>query len=280
MAATVVEAPLVERRQLSPLCFLLRLGSAEVAEQARPGQFVMVRRAGDWPVLLSRPFSVADVGDSEEEPEWFDLLLQVRREGTQALSELSPGERLRVTGPLGFGFTVVGDATAHILVAGGVGAAPFPLLARWIRREQPAGDEADEGIPLYYLVGAPKATRLFFTDRLSELGARVLTATDDGSAGRHGPVTDLFPLVAQELGGLEGAALYVTGPPGLLRECAQFAGERGLRCQLSMESRMGCGMGLCQGCVVKVRNPEGEGWRYRRVCYEGPVMWAQDVIFE
>ena len=280
MAATVVEAPLVERRQLSPLCFLLRLGSPEVAERAHPGQFVMVRGAGRWPVLLSRPFSIADVGGSEEGPEWFDLLVQVRRGGTQALSQTSPGDRLRVTGPLGFGFTVVQDATAHILVAGGVGAAPFPLLARWIRRDETQGAEPARAIPLYYLAGAPSAHRLFFTDRLREIGARVLTATEDGSAGVRGPVTDLLPQVEQDLGGLEGAALYVTGPSGLLRACAELAGERGLRCQLSMESRMGCGMGLCQGCVVKVRDAEGEGWHYRRVCYEGPVMWAPDVIFE
>jgi len=275
MAATVVDAPLVERRELSPLCFLLRLGSPEVARRSRPGQFVMVRRAEHWPVLLSRPLSVADVGPSEEEPEWFDLLLQIRREGTRALSELSPGERLRVTGPLGFGFTVVRDAAAHILLAGGVGAAPFPLLARWIRR-----DEAARQAPLYYLIGAPRADRLFFVDRLGELGAQVLTATEDGSAGLRGRVTGLLPRVEEELGGLDGVALYVTGPPGLLRASAQLAGERGLRCQLSLESRMGCGIGLCQGCTVKVRDKPGEGWHYRRVCYEGPVMWAQDVIFD
>jgi len=275
MAATVVEAPLLERRQLSPLCFLLRLGAPEVARRAHPGQFVMVRGAERWPVLLPRPFSIADVGggDEGEDPEWFDLLVHVRREGTRVLSEMSPGEGLKVTGPLGFGFTVVKDASAHVLIAGGVGAAPFPLLARWIAR-------AEGEAPLYYLIGGPQADRLFFTDRLGALGARVLTATDDGSQGLHGLVTELLPQVEEELGGLAGAALYVTGPGGLLRACKQLAAERDLRCQLSMESRMGCGMGLCQGCVVKVRNVEGEGWHYRRVCYEGPVMWAHDVIFD
>ena len=273
MAATVVEAPLLERRQLAPLCFLLRLEAPKVARRAHPGQFVMVRGGECWPVLLPRPFSICDAGGEGETPEWFDLLIQVRKEGTRVLSEASPGDRLTVTGPLGFGFTVVEDASAHILVAGGVGAAPFPLLAHWIGR-------ADGEVPLYYLVGGPQADRLFFTDRLGELGAQVLTATDDGSQGMRGPVTGLLPQVEKELDGLEGAALYVTGPPGLLRACAEFARDRDLRCQVSMESRMGCGMGLCQGCVVKVRNREGEGWRYRRVCYEGPVMWAHDVIFD
>ncbi len=275
MAATVVEAPLLERRQLAPLCFLLRLGAPEVAQRAHPGQGVRGRGGECWPVRLPRPFSISDVGGEGETPEWFDLLIQVRREGTRVLSEASPGDRLRITGPLGFGFTVVEDASAPILVAGGVGAAPFPLLARRIR-----SIESQEQVPLYYLVGGATADRLFFTDRLDGLGARVLTATDDGSEGLRGPVTDLLPQVEEELGGLAGAALYVTGPTGLLQACKQLAAERDLRCQLSMESRMGCGTGLCQGCVVKVRNREGEGWHYRRVCYEGPVMWAHDVIFD
>ena len=275
MAATVAEAAVRERREVAPCCFLLRLECPEVARRARPGQFVMVRWARDWPHLLSRPFSVADVGGGEEGPEWFDLLIQVRRAGTRALAETRPGDRLRVTGPLGFGFTVVRGASAHIFIAGGVGAAPFPLLARWIAR-----DEEARTVPLYYLVGAPGRERLFFLDRLAELGAKVLTATEDGSAGVQGSVMNLLPRVEEELGGLEASALYVTGPPGLLRVCAELARERGLGCQLSMESRMGCGIGLCQGCVVKVRDGDGEGWHYRRVCYEGPVMWAHEVLFD
>ena len=275
MAATVVEAPLLERQELSPLCFLLRLGSPDIAQRARPAQFVMVRWAEGWPAFLSRPFSVADVSGPEDAPEAFELLIQARGRGTRALAELPPGERLRVTGPLGFGFKVVRDATAHILIAGGVGAAPFPLLARWIRR-----DDATRDTPVYFLIGAPTANRLFLAQRMEQLGAKVLRATEDGSAGLRGCATDLLPLVEKELGGVAGVVLYVAGPPGLLRVCAQLANERGLRCQLSMESRMGCGMGLCQGCVVKVRDREGEGWHYRRVCYEGPVMWAHEVIFD
>lgn len=276
MAATVVEATVRERREAAPGgCFLLRLECPEVARRAQPGQFVMVRWARNWPHLLSRPFSVADVGGGGEAPEWFDLLIQVRRAGTRTLTEVRPGDRLRVTGPLGFGFTVVRGASAHILIAGGVGAAPFPLLARRI-----AQDEEARAVPLYYLMGAPGRERLFFLDRLAERGARVLTATEDGSAGVQGSVMDLLPMVEEELGGLEGSALYAAGPQGLLRACAELARERGLQCQLSMEARMGCGMGLCQGCVVKVRDARGEGWRYRRVCYEGPVMRAEEVLFD
>jgi dihydroorotate dehydrogenase electron transfer subunit len=178
-----------------------------------------------------------------------------------------------VTGPLGFGFTVVKGVAAHVCIGGGVGVAPFPLLVRAIRR-------SDEATLTYCLVGGPNGGRLLFVDRLNGLGARVLTATEDGSAGVRGRVTDLLPQVEKEVGGLDRVAFYVAGPMGLLEKCAQVAKEWGARCQVSMEARMGCGMGLCQGCVVKVRNPEGEGWHYRRVCYEGPVMWAEDVIFE
>jgi len=275
VAATVVDATIVERRELSPLCFLLRLECEEVARRARPGQFVMVRWPEYWPALLSRPLSVVDVDGTEEGPKTFELLIRSRRAGTRALVLLEPGDVLRVTGPLGFGFTAVREATAHVFVAGGVGAAPFPLLARWMVKERPAAPQT-----MYYLVGGPRSDRLFFTERMAERGATVLTATEDGSSGVKGTVTDLFPLVEEEHGGTEGLALYVAGPPGLLKACAEYANERGLPCELSLESRMGCGMGLCQGCVIKARDREGGGWHYRRVCYEGPVMWAHEVIFE
>jgi dihydroorotate dehydrogenase electron transfer subunit len=315
MAAVVVNAPVVEHQALSGDCFLLRLRAAEVARHVRPGQFVMVRPARHSSVLLSRPLSVADVGGgagasgspatagtrsagfppegtwtsaagvrggepagareagAELPPDWFDLLIQVRHEGTEVLADLKPGEEVQVTGPLGFGFTVLTDASAHICIAGGVGVAPFPLLARAIRR-------TGRATPLYCLLGGPNSHRIFLVDRLTSLGARVLTATEDGSAGLRGKVTDLLPQVEREVGGLERVAFYVAGPMGLLEACARLAAERGTRCQLSMEARMGCGLGLCQGCVVKVRDTGGEGWHYRRVCYEGPVMWAEDVIFE
>jgi dihydroorotate dehydrogenase electron transfer subunit len=301
MAAVVVKAPVVERQALSADCFLLRLRAPEVARQVHPGQFAMVRLARHSPVLLSRPLSVADVGGQAESPEWLDLLIQVRYEGTRVLADLKSGDEVQVTGPLGFGFTVVADAAAHVCIAGGVGVAPFPLLVRAIRR-------GDAAAPLYCLLGGPNRQRILFADHLAALGARVLTATEDGSAGLRGKVTDLLPQVEKEVGlrqaqaalrlskggGLgrpagrppdEGGpagrlAFYVAGPMGLLEACARVAAERGARCQLSMEARMGCGVGLCQGCVVKVRDAGGEGWHYRRVCYEGPVMWAEEVIFE
>jgi len=295
MAAVVVTAPVLERQAVTRDCFLLRLRAPEVARHVSPGQFVMVRLTRHSPVLLSRPLSVADVGGgvrqltddgspagageagAELPPEWLELLIQVRHEGTQVLADLKSGDEVQVTGPLGFGFTVVADAAAHVCIGGGVGVAPFPLLLRAIRRTAAA---APDPKGLYCLLGGPNRQRILFADRLAALGARVLTATEDGSAGLRGKVTDLLPEVEREVGGLERAALYVAGPTGLLEACAGVAAERGARCQLSMEARMGCGLGLCQGCVVKVRDAGGEGWHYRRVCYEGPVMWAEDVIFE
>ena len=293
MAAVVVTAPVLERQAVTPDCFLLRLRAPEVARHVSPGQFVMVRLTRHSPVLLSRPLSVADVGGrgevrqladnggpagageagAELPPEWLELLVQVRHEGTRVLADLKSGDEVQVTGPLGFGFTVVTDAAAHVCIGGGVGVAPFPLLVRAIRRTAVAA-------PLYCLLGGPNRQRILFADRLAALGARVLTATEDGSAGLRGNVTDLLPEVEKEVGGLQGVGLYVAGPTGLLEACARWAAERGARCQLSMETRMGCGLGLCQGCVVKVRDAGGEGWHYRRVCYEGPVMWAHEVIFD
>lgn len=240
-----------------------------IAARVRPGEFAQMR-CGEPPVpLLRRPFSVAWV-----DGEVCGFVLEAVGEGTRRLCALRGGERLQALGPLGVGFTVP-VAGRVVCVAGGLGCAPFPLAAR---RALEAG--AREVVVLH---GAATAARLYPAERFARGDARVrvLEATDDGSRGHHGRVTDL---VAAELKA-GAAALWACGPNPMLGALAALLDTAGARGALpavveaSLEAPMGCGFGTCLGCALPMRD-RGDGPRRALCCREGPVMAVGDVDWE
>jgi dihydroorotate dehydrogenase electron transfer subunit len=241
-----------------------------IAASVRPGEFAQLR-CGEPPVpLLRRPFSVAWV-----EGEQCGFVLESVGEGTRRLCALRVGERLQALGPLGAGFTVPAGGGRVVCVAGGLGCAPFPL---GVRRALEAG--ASEVVVLH---GAATAARLYPAERFARGDARVrvVEATDDGSRGHHGRVTDL---VAAELEA-RPAALWACGPNPMLGTLAALLDAAGARGALpavveaSLEAPMGCGFGTCLGCALPMRD-RGDGPRFALCCREGPVMPVGDVDWE
>jgi dihydroorotate dehydrogenase electron transfer subunit len=216
------------------------------AQRPRPGQFYMLAAAERWGggagerPYLPRAFSHARV----HEDGTLDFMLEAVGPGTQRLAELRPGEGIWILGPLGTGFT---DASAPLLVGGGIGAAP--LLA--LHDELPAETPVLLG---FRSAAHAEAATLFGTDPL--------LATDDGSVGHSGLVTELM------YDRLEGSTVYACGPPPMLEAVRAICAEREVPAQLAMESGMACGFGACFGCVV----PTKEG--YLRLCVDGPVLEA------
>jgi dihydroorotate dehydrogenase electron transfer subunit len=216
-----------------------------------PGQFYMVTAAERWGggaderPFLPRAFSVLRAHDDDT----LDFLLEDVGPGTNRLCELEPGDGLHLLGPLGRGFTRPRENRRPILVGGGVGIAP---LAIW----------ADH-------LGAAALTLLGFRDADHAEGAALIpnarTATDDGSRGYHGLVTDLLNA---EVGCDPRAEIYACGPPPMLEAVATIANELKIPAQLAMESGMACGFGACFGCVVATRHG------YVRLCVDGPVIEA------
>lgn len=246
-------------------CFLLQARSSVVAERALPGQFVMVRLANRPFPYLGRPLSFADV--DTQDPEVFALAYVVVGEGTRALAAAVPGDTLDVVGPLGNGFEIQ-KAPAHVFVAGGIGSAPFPLLARAVSRLDPGADRV-------LCLGAGTASALHLAGEIEDLGIRVETATLDGSAGFHGNVVEL-------LGSLEfpaGSRFYACGPNPMLASLAEHLQNTGHPCQAALEERMACGFGACNGCAVPVKVGE-KGWRYDLVCHKGPVFDIETVVWD
>lgn len=240
--------------------FKLGFDSLEVAA-AVPGQFVNLRL--DAPELcLRRPISIHAVDGDR-----VTCLIGVVGAGTARLSELRVGDRLDVMGPLGGrGLSLLPGARRVALVGGGVGIPPLHFLAT----RRPAG-----GPELLALVGARTAARLLCLDELAAAGCAVIPSTDDGTLGYHG--TNVAAL-ASEMERRPIDQILACGPTPMMRAAAELAAARGVPCQVCLEARMACALGACLSCVVETRT---EGWRrYQRVCTEGPVFDAADIVWE
>ena len=232
--------------------------------ECRPGQFFMLRTERNWPVLLPRPFSLYDRAPDGSQG---SFLLKVVGPGTQALAEQRIGDRVHLTGPLGRPFPE--DVEAPVCVAGGIGLAPFLLLAR---QRAAAGQP-----PMQLLFGGRNEAALAGMEDFEGL-ANVFAATDDGSRGHHGLVTDLLNKLLDSGEVQADATVFCCGPDPMMDAVADLCDERGLRCFLSLETYMACGYGVCNGCSVPVQGERFAGWPYSKCCLEGPVYESSELV--
>lgn len=243
--------------------YLLRCSCPEIAVSALPGQFIHVLIPQGSGLLLRRPFTVYTVEGNE-----ITMLYQLIGEGTNVLSSLKRGDLIRVLGPLGNTFEISPVSNPAIIVGGGAGIASLMLLAVALR---------EEGVRALGLVGSMNEARLLSVSDLRAIGIETHIATDDGSVGHRGFVTELLTHILETYE-LQQPIIYACGPDGMLRTVTQIALDYGIPTQLAMENRMGCALGVCLGCVCKVQMPGG-GFEYQRVCTEGPVFNAEDIIW-
>jgi dihydroorotate dehydrogenase electron transfer subunit len=240
--------------------YLMELDCPDVAALSLPGQFVMVKCAEGLDPLTGRPFSIADVvGDR------IVLAYIVVGKGTRLLAGMEEGVRVPIVGPLGKPFPYREGGDTHVMVAGGIGSAPFPLLARGIAESWP---EAERVV----LLGGRTKDHLYLSDLFVELGCELLTATDDGSHGHHGFVTDLMKPYL----GREGVRFYGCGPTPMFRAMESVLEGYDTPCEISVEPLMACGFGACYGCVVPFRTEEG--FTYVKSCQEGPTFEIRDLV--
>jgi dihydroorotate dehydrogenase electron transfer subunit len=268
------ELPATLRRlhHLSPTQFVLELDGAEIAAACSPGQFVMTTVGDGIEPLLRRPMAVHQVLRNEAgEVTGFSMLVEVVGLGTRMLQQRQPGDILHVLGPLGTSFELPepdAPAAEHLLVMGGVGAAPFPLLAESL---------LEGGHAVRAFIGARTADLLLCVEDFEQLGVPVAVSTDDGTRGHHGLVTDILDRHLASNRDLP-AHLYACGPWPMMRAVDEIAKRDDLSLQVSFEAPMACGLGVCLSCVIKMH--DGDGWAYRRVCKEGPVFDSSEVIWE
>ena len=246
----------MDRRALSPDTSLLYFRSEFLASAMLPGQFTMVRLPEAAGLLLRRPYSFCDA-DSEQGR--FSLLVKEVGRGTRALARLAEGAEVDCLGPLGSTFAMPSSQRRPVIVAGGVGIAPFVAFCRALSAVEQTAT---------VLLGGRTAHDLYLREEFEALGMDVSCATEDGSFGERGRVT---VLLEEALDG--NVQLYSCGPTPMLVKVADIARSRGVPHQVSLERRMGCGMGCCLGCVVYTSE-------YVRCCTEGPVFDADTIRWE
>jgi dihydroorotate dehydrogenase electron transfer subunit len=272
-----------ENRPLTGGHFLLKVHSPRQAAATRPGQFAMIRILGRGDVLLRRPMSIYDVKPANshgrkkrvsKSPQVMEFLYKVVGRGTQLMADLKRGDHVGLLAPLGHGFFAEeylprAEASDEVLhVAGGIGIAALLL---------PAKELAKRGLRQRLFFGGRTKADLVGVEDFKPLVDGTTLATEDGSRGHRGFVTrPLEDYLARHR--QKKFLLMVCGPWAMLEASVALAKRYGHACLVSMENRMGCGLGVCLGCSIRV---EGTGHgSYQRVCMEGPVFWAEKVVWE
>lgn len=271
----------VEQARLAHGTYRLRVRCPQLAARIAPGQFFMIRFPGRNDPLLGRPFALYDVYcDASGRPAGIDFVYHVIGKATGLLAGFAGGESVELWGPLGNGFPSP-DGGRLLCVGGGIGYTPFLAVAREAAGQQqypaatPRAVTPVKQITLCYGVrNADQRADLSDFDGLPGLSIRI--ATDDGSEGHHGFVTDL---VQAELASGESRPdrVYCCGPEPMMHAVARLCQQAGVACWLSLETPMACGFGACFSCVTRVKVDEDPGWDYRRTCIEGPVFDAASL---
>ena len=272
-----VKAKIIKNAWIKHNFFHCVISASELAKRAIPGQFINVRINDSLTPFLRRPFSIYNAQDGRVE-----FIYEIVGEGTRLLSSRKKGEYLDVIGLLGNGFEINTRQDAqNILVAGGMGVAPLFFLAKRI--------VGRKGIPKpLVLLGAKDKGHLLCEDEFKRLGCRIKVATDDGTKGFKGYVSELLKTII--LPNNSGQAInydvqrtkyeersttiYACGPRPMLKEIALIAKEADVSVQMSLEEHMACGVGACWGCVVLTRKG------FKRVCKDGPVFEAKDLLWQ
>jgi len=250
-----ISEPVVEKLiELDEHIFLLKIKSPEIADIIRPGQFVNIKVCNSVNPLLRRPFSVCDVEDDS-----FYVMFNIHGEGTKILAEKKKGDCLDIVGPLGNGFNLDGNFEKAVIIAGGMGVAPFPFFSKKI----------SDGKSIVTFIGGRTESEIV-TYGLEN----IFIATEDGSNGLKGNVIDLLKKNESHFID-QNVKFFGCGPNPMLKALKEYCLLKNIDCEVSTECAMACGFGICQGCPIEsTTNSE----KYLLVCKDGPVFNIKDVV--
>lgn len=250
-----LSAYILENREIAPDIFKMVVASNRIERSARPGQFVNLY-CKEGSRLLPRPISICEINKDKNT---LSFVYGVVGKGTEEFSQMRAGEYIDILGPLGNGYSIQENSGKHILIGGGIGVPPLVELARELKGE------------IHVYLGF--RSKSFLSEEFEKLGAKVYIATDDGSEGLKGTVLDLL-----EKNNASGDMIYACGPKPMLKAVSKWAEKNHIDAQISLEERMGCGIGTCVGCVCKIKKEDT--FQYKKVCVDGPVFWSQEVMWD
>lgn len=255
------EAALIGKEILGKGNALLTFSCEEIARKAQPGQFVNI----SCRYFLKRPLGICTVDTAAGT---FSVGVREVGAGTKDILSSRIGDVFYVLGPLGHGFSFEG-VRKIIAVGGGTGIYPLYFSLE---------KAAELGIPAVCVNGFRSREDSFFLNECEKIAEKTLFSTDSGDFGIKGNVLDSLALLAPDE--LEGAAVFTVGPEIMMKKVSEWAALNGLSCQVSLEKKMACGIGICLVCVCKVKtSEEGVPFHHVRCCKEGPVMNASEVIW-
>ena len=273
-----LESRVVEQVRLARNTYRIRLECPELALHILPGQFFMIRRPGGDDPLLARPFALYDTyEDSHGSPAGIDVGYHVIGKVTGILSQATIDDRFEIYGPLGNGFPLP-EAKHLAVVAGGIGYTPFIAVAKEALRTKTYASRDNSQCPvdqISFLTGFRSKDDTADLSDVEMDGVNLKIATDDGSLGHHGRVTELLEQMIAT--GNSPDQVHCCGPEPMMEATARICADANIPCLVSLETPMACGFGACFSCVVRVK--QDDGWDYRRTCVEGPVFPAEQIDF-
>lgn len=257
MRYTQETGKLLYKEEIAPGVYNFVLNSPVIAGAAQVGQFVDILCDG---FTLRRPISICGF---DAKSGILRIVFEIRGKGTDWLAERQKGDTLDLLGPLGHGFPLLDSSKKAIAVGGGIGTPPLLPLARHY------------GKNITVITGFRTSSAVILQDDLKALGAETVMCTDDGTAGFHGFTTQALE---KTLESHTCDVIYTCGPKVMMRGVAKIAEKRSILCYVSMEERMGCGVGACLGCACRTK--EENGTKMKRVCLNGPVFDAAEVVWD
>ena len=244
--------------------FRIRLSDPLLATHIHAGQFINIAIPHCKDILWRRPFSIHQ---TNPELGTFDILFHVVGRGTNTLATLQKDQEVQVLGPLGNSFTYPAELKEAIIVAGGLGVAPFVLMLQ---------DLKNQDISKNVFYGVDTTESFCCLDDLRNLGAELYLTTEDGSKGQKGFVTDLLVKHLSSLPDMNDRMLYTCGPTPMLAHVQKIARDFNIKAEISVETMMACGFGACMGCPVPMTNPT-ETKKYYLACKDGPVFNLNEI---
>lgn len=246
------DCKLIRKQEIAKGIFDFTVESSDIAQSTQCGQFLHIN-CGDS-TFLRRPISICDAGNGEVR-----FIFEVKGDGTKELAKKEIGDFIDIFGPLGHGFEISESIKKPVIIGGGIGVFPLYKLAKELKSSN-------------VFLGFRSADRVVMEREFENVSDMVIVGTDDGSYGYNGYIA---AAMEQYLNNNECDMIYSCGPMPMLKAVKKIAEERGIKCQISLEQRMGCGIGACLVCSCETNNEGSE--KYSKVCTNGPVFYSEEV---
>ena len=256
-----LKTKLIEKQQLKSDIFKFTIESKEISSSAKAGQFLEIRVSDNTAPFLRRPISIFNIDKTNNA---VTFIFQVKGKGTEILSQKNIGDEIDVLGPLGSGDFKLNDYSNISVIGGGIGIFPLYELAK----------NAKENANVNVYLGFRNKDFVICEDEFKSVSNNLIITTDDGSYGKNGFAINYL---AEDIEKQLPDCIYACGPLPMLKAVQKLAIEKNIPCQLSLEERMGCGIGACLGCAVKTASSSKEAPQYMHVCKDGPVFDASTV---